>query len=42
MINEKEAAQAIGINLKGKIGQYFCKHKNTQWFVQEAGLFHNI
>lgn len=39
---EKETAEENGITLKNRFGQYFCKHKNTQWFVHEGGSFQNI
>ena len=29
MVNE------LGINVKSKIGQWLCKHKNTKWFREK-------
>ncbi|MEM5009309.1 hypothetical protein WKH57_01180 [Niallia taxi] len=25
-----------GINVKGKIGQFFCRHKNKEWFIRKS------
>jgi len=41
-IDDIKEAKEIGINLKGKIGQWLCKHDNKQYFVQQGGSFHNI
>lgn len=31
-----------GIKIKGKIGQFFCKHKNTKWFAEPTSGFQVI
>ena len=33
--SQKEAAKDLGVNLKGKVGQFFCKHKNKEWFDEQ-------
>ena len=35
-MSQKESAQKIGVNLKGKFGQLFCKHKNKEWFIENT------
>jgi len=29
----------LGITEKGKIGQFFCKHKNANWFQKKERFF---
>ena len=33
MKQDKEDATAIGITLKNKFAQLFCKHRNKKWFT---------
>ena len=33
--SQKEAAKDLGVKLKGKVGQFFCSHKNKQWFHEQ-------
>lgn len=41
-LEDVQDAKAIGINLKGKFGQYLCKHENKKYFTQQTGSFSNI
>ena len=34
--SQKEAAKDLGVTLKGKVGQFFCRHKNKEWFEEQA------
>ena len=34
--SQKEAAKDLGVNLKGKVGQLFCRHTNKEWFDESA------
>lgn len=38
----REAANNLGINLKGKIGQFFCKHQNKKCFAEHTDKFHSL
>lgn len=29
-------ANDLGITEKGKVGQFFCKHKYTNWYAKKA------
>lgn len=35
-------ANKLGITKKGKIGQFFCKHKHTEWFTKQTTGFQTI
>lgn len=35
-------ANNLGITEKGKIGQFFCKHRNNEWFVEQEGMFASL
>ena len=32
----------LGIKEKSRVGQFFCKHKNTRWFVENKKGFQII
>ena len=36
--SQKEAAKDLGVKLKGKVGQFFCRHKNKEWFEENDAI----
>lgn len=35
-MGNRQAAKVLGVNLKGRIGQKFCRHKNKRWFIDHS------
>jgi hypothetical protein len=32
----------LGITVKGRIGQFFCKHTHAEWFVKQTTGFQSL